>query len=138
MAREFARWFYDSSEWRKCRAAFISHRISVDGGMCEICHERLGYIVHHKKKLTPININNPDVSLSFSNLQYVCLDCHNREHGKKGKTEMRCAFTEDGDVIPVPPLKRNKNCAGATDSLTLNFTDEVSREGCGIKEKEGD
>ena len=84
----------------------LSHRISVDGGMCEICHERLGYIVHHKKKLTPININNPDVSLSFSNLQYVCLDCHNREHGKKGKTEMRCAFTEDGDVIPVSPPEK--------------------------------
>lgn len=106
MAREFARWFYDSSEWRKCRAAFISYRISIDGGMCEICHERLGYIVHHKKKLTPININNPDISLSFSNLQYVCIDCHNREHGKKGQTETRCAFTEDGDVIPVSPPEK--------------------------------
>lgn len=104
MAREFAKWFYDSSAWRKCRAAFISCRIAKDGGMCQICHERPGYIVHHKKKLTPSNINNPDVTLSFSNLQYVCHDCHNREHGQqKGIGEVRCRFTEGGDVIPVCP-----------------------------------
>lgn len=104
MAREFAKQFYDSSTWRKCRAAFISYRRSIDGGMCEICNERLGYIVHHKRKLTPTNINNPDVTLNFSNLQYVCHDCHNREHGmRKEANEMRCTFTEDGDVIPISP-----------------------------------
>ena len=53
MAREFAKWFYDSSAWRKCRASYISKRQGIDGGMCERCRERPGYIVHHKTAITP-------------------------------------------------------------------------------------
>lgn len=58
MAQEFARKFYDSTAWRKCRGAYIQHRMAVDGGMCETCHERPGYIVHHKKMLTALNIRH--------------------------------------------------------------------------------
>ena len=35
MAREFAKKFYNSKAWRKCRATYIEHRVAVDGGMCE-------------------------------------------------------------------------------------------------------
>ena len=80
MAREFAKKFYNSKAWEECRKAFIAERISTDGGLCQVCHDRAGYIIHHKQKLTPENINNPDVTLSFDNLEYVCLDCHNAIH----------------------------------------------------------
>lgn len=105
MAREFAKAFYSSAAWKKCRAAYISHRQSVDGGLCEECHDRAGYIVHHKTELTPENIGNPDVTLSFSNLKYVCLDCHNREHGYCAEDIglVRYCFTADGDIVPLPP-----------------------------------
>ena len=102
MAREFAKWFYDSSAWRKCRASYISKRQGIDGGVCERCRERPGYIVHHKIAITPANINNPDVSLSFRNFEYVCQECHNKAHGKD-KPEPRVIFTEDGDVCPILP-----------------------------------
>ena len=79
--KEFAKGFYNSAAWRKCRRAYIDSRIMVDGGMCEICGERVGYIVHHKELLTPTNITDPNITLSFDNLQYVCKPCHDEEEG---------------------------------------------------------
>ena len=71
MAREFAKSFYNSAAWKKCRLAYIAYRKRVDGGMCESCHEVAGYIVHHKTELTPENINNPDIALGFGVEQYT-------------------------------------------------------------------
>lgn len=106
MARDFARAFYNGKAWKKCRAAYISHRRSLDGGMCETCHERPGYIVHHKQELTPENINDPDIALGFENLKYDCLECHNKEHGKN-KDEIpglvRYTFTSEGEMVVLPP-----------------------------------
>lgn len=110
MAKEFAKQFYQSPAWKKCRKAFISYRRSLDGGLCEICHERPGFIVHHKILLTPANINDPDVTLNFGNLQYVCLECHDRLPGHFLYDESnfrRTIFDEDGNPIGVegPPEK---------------------------------
>ena len=106
MAREFAKGFYNSKQWKQCRAAYIKYRQSVDGGMCETCHQKPGYIVHHKTELSPDNINNPDITLSFSNLKYDVHVCHNKENPKEDNSETvrnRYTFTADGDVIPVLP-----------------------------------
>ena len=111
MAKEFAKPFYNSKAWQKCRAAYISHRKAIDGGMCESCHEKPGYIVHHKIELTPENINDPDISLAFSNLKYDCQECHNQENGRGGSRVpglVEYIFGPDGEVIPVneeSPLK---------------------------------
>ena len=43
MAREFAKPFYNSGRWKRCRVAYIKYRKSVDGGFCETCHDRPGY-----------------------------------------------------------------------------------------------
>jgi hypothetical protein len=101
MAKEFAKPFYNSKEWKECRKAYI---ISVFG-VCERCG-RAGYIVHHKEKLTPENINNPDVTLNFKKLEYVCLQCHNedeeREHNiKNNKMKIRYRVTDTGDIVPL-------------------------------------
>ena len=80
MARDFAKSFYSSARWQKCRDSFIAHRISEDGGLCQRCHDRTGYIIHHKIHLTPDNIDDPDITLGFDNLEYVCLECHNLIH----------------------------------------------------------
>ena len=107
MAMEYAKSFYKSRTWQQCREAYIAIRMGIDGGMCENCHEHPGYIVHHKKHITPGNISDPEITLSFSNLRYVCQDCHNKEHGRAGKEKPGYIFSEDGDVLPVqtPPLK---------------------------------
>lgn len=95
MARDFAKSFYASTAWRKCRAAFFAHRY----GLCERCGGP-GKIVHHKEYLTPYNIHDPDVTLNFTNLELHCQDCHNREHNAKyGVTVEGVRFDENGDLI---------------------------------------
>ena len=81
MAKEYAKLFYKSKEWQKCRNGYIKERALVDGGMCEVCHENPGYILHHKTMLTSDNIGNPDVTLNWDNLRWECKDCHDREEG---------------------------------------------------------
>lgn len=103
MAKEYARAFYKSKAWISCRKAYISQRTMIDGGMCERCHDKPGYILHHKISLTPQNINNPEITLNHCNLEYVCKDCHDNIHFNDihNKTN-RCIamFDDNGQVIP--------------------------------------
>ena len=98
MAKEFAKKFYKSSAWQKCRASYIK---SVHG-LCERCNNP-GYIVHHKILLTASNINNTDITLNWDNLEYLCLDCHNLEHNfereKKSSTRKGLKFNEKGELV---------------------------------------
>lgn len=108
MSKDFAKAFYSSARWLKCRAAYISHRQSIDGGLCEECRENLGYMVHHKELLTELNIHDSDITLSFDNLEYVCKPCHDMFDGHfKPNTSNdilpKIIFDEDGQPIPVIP-----------------------------------
>ena len=77
MAKDYSKNFYKSKAWQSCRKSYIGNRIHIDGGMCEHCKRKPGYIVDHVLELSPENISNPDISLSHVNLQYLCLECHN-------------------------------------------------------------
>lgn len=104
MAKEWAKPFYNSSRWRRCRDTYISSRLAIDGGLCEECRERPGYIVHHKVLLTPDNISDPDISLNDKLMEYVCKDCHDlfEGHGNSG-THIKpvCRFDSQGQPIPL-------------------------------------
>lgn len=93
--------FYKTSAWLKCRAAYIK---SV-GGLCERCLARgeikPGYIVHHKVHLNPWNITDTSITLNWDNLEYLCLDCHNKEHFKE-KVKPRFRIHADGSVETIP------------------------------------
>lgn len=100
MAKEFAQKFYHSAAWHHARNAYIAKRIAVDGGMCEHCHKRNGYIVHHVIELTPDNINDPNVTLNENNFQYWCKPCHDNEHLPSHENGvMYCEFDADGNPI---------------------------------------
>ncbi len=105
MAKDFAKAFYKSKRWQACRQAYIASRVLVDGGLCELCRDNLGYIVHHKIMLTALNIDNPDIALNHCNLQYVCKQCHDRleGHGVGTKKKLSVWFDENGQ--PLPPQK---------------------------------
>lgn len=100
MAQAWAKQFYNSKAWKSCRSSYIARRVSIDGGMCEDCKERLGYIVHHRIELTEQNIKNPYVSLNHSNLRYVCKVCHDTYdgHGVDGRKPLLCVFDQSGQV----------------------------------------
>lgn len=94
MAQDFARAFYHSAAWLKCRDGYIR---SVHG-LCERCGAA-GLIVHHRELLTPANINDPYVTLDWGKLELLCLDCHNQEHGEAGSVAEGLRFDEDGNLV---------------------------------------
>jgi len=102
MARDFAKAFYAGKAWQQCRAGYIK---TVDG-LCERCSAagviKPGYIVHHKIPLTPKNINDPAVSLSWHTLEYLCKDCHEARH----RQERPAPLQFDSAGQPIPPIGR--------------------------------
>lgn len=83
--KDYAKQFYLSSAWVACRTAYKKQA----GGLCEVCAKKglivPGEIVHHKIHITPNNIHDPNITLSFQNLELVCRSCHAEIHGKKKK-----------------------------------------------------
>jgi len=103
MAKEYAKKFYNGKQWKKCRAGYISKRITIDGGLCERCRKNLGYIVDHKKEITPGNINDVSITLNQNNLSYLCHDCHNKKHFEKySPTAEGIIFNENGEPVQSP------------------------------------
>ena len=103
MAKEFARAFYNSSKWKRCRESYKAKRKAIDGGMCEVCGKEPGAIVHHKIWLTPSNINDPDISLSHDNLRLDCWSCHEKEEDGVDDSMNHYVFGADGQIRPVLP-----------------------------------
>ena len=105
MAQSWAKPFYNSIRWQRCRDSFIQKRVLIDGGLCQECHNVPGEIVHHKIVLTARNIDDETISLNHDNLMYVCHDCHDsfEGHGIGGHGKIRplCMFTEDGQPVSL-------------------------------------
>ena len=95
--------FYKSRAWLRARQAYIQYRISIDGGMCETCHQEPGYIVHHTVWLNDENCNDPEIALNPKLFKYDCLACHNREvDPAKGQTNnSRIRYGPNGEIIKV-------------------------------------
>lgn len=96
VAKEYAVKFYKSKAWQQCRDAYYNSKF----GMCERCGEP-GVIVHHKKYITPDNINDPNITLSFGNLELLCIGCHDREHFRGSPTVAGTGFDADGNFIKL-------------------------------------
>lgn len=92
--KEWAKGFYLSAAWKDTRDAYLMSQDYI----CERCGEP-AKIVHHKKHMTKANINDVNVSLSWSNLEALCQDCHNKEHHKQERG-MRYRFDKDGNILP--------------------------------------
>lgn len=95
--RDFAERLYKSKRWQRNRDAYAA---SV-GGLCEACAEQglivPGEIVHHIIELTPENIDDPSITMDWSNLELVCRDCHGKRHPKR-RTARRYVVNADGSV----------------------------------------
>lgn len=72
--------FYHSSKWIRKR----SHILRRDKYMCQECRKygkmTPATYVHHIEHLE----DRPDLALVDSNLESVCLACHNKLHPEKG------------------------------------------------------
>lgn len=81
--KDYAKTFYKSQAWKQTQAAYKK----AAGGLCERCQKCglivPGVIVHHRIHLTPDNIHDPDIALSWANLELLCRECHGKEHGNE-------------------------------------------------------
>ena len=84
--------FYKSKAWLVAR----NIKTNATQGKCERCGA-VGEEVHHKIRLTVDNVNDTNVSLNQDNLELLCKDCHNDEHGRFMKNKVK--FDECGNLI---------------------------------------
>lgn len=108
MAREFAKKFYNSQKWKDCREEIFNKYF----GICAECGKP-GEEVHHIEFLTPLNINDPEITLGANNLVLLCRDCHFDKHrgtnplAKSFKNKKRVAtsngyyFDDEGNLVPI-------------------------------------
>lgn len=101
MSKDYAKAFYHSKKWKDTQAAYMMSQNYI----CERCGET-AHIVHHIKYINPKNINNPNITLDWNNLEALCIVCHNLEHKSCGVCNNDVMFTKDGDVIKSPVLKK--------------------------------
>ncbi len=94
MAKEWAMSFYRSKAWVSCR---ISYMLSQNY-ICERCGDA-AKICHHKTHLTPDNIDDPNITLNWEQLESLCQDCHNIEHHKTKATESGLSFNSKGELV---------------------------------------
>lgn len=104
--KPWAEQFYNSNVWCTTRDLFIQSR----GGICERCSTPddpvAAKIAHHRVYLTPDNINDPNIALSWESLEALCQDCHNKEHHRAERVT-RYAFDDAGNLLPISPPSKN-------------------------------
>lgn len=101
--------FYNSSRWKKVAKSFMASKNFV----CEICGAP-AKICHHKIWLNAENVRDPNIALDWSNLQAVCIDCHNRIHYGD---HARIDFDQDGNIIEVEETSDATSYAAARDQI---------------------
>ena len=105
MAKNFSKKLYGSKEWRKIREYVLNR----DFCMCQICGEINCDTVHHIKELTPININDANITLNPDNLITVCNQCHDEIHSRNYRQDKaRYTFDADGNIIEAEPQDTSK------------------------------
>ncbi|KON88916.1 alpha/beta hydrolase [Sporosarcina globispora] len=78
--------FYDSGEWKhmrdnyECKECKRQGRVSIDTNEYSesVKRKKIQLVVHHIKELE----HHPELALDEDNLETVCVDCHNKEHGR--------------------------------------------------------
>lgn len=94
MAKDYAKGFYHSRAWKNTQAAYMASQHYV----CERC-EGVARIVHHKTYITPQNISDPSITLDWANLEALCMDCHNAEHGGGAICAEGLRFDSNGNLV---------------------------------------
>ena len=83
--------FYQCREWRHLRLKALER----DHYECQVCQRRGKYSkarnVHHLKEVK----DRPDLALTLTNLECVCIACHNDIHDKRLKIDKRKPFVSE-------------------------------------------
>ena len=83
-------------EWRRLSRVFLLSKNYI----CERCGLP-AEIAHHRRYLTPRNVNDASIALNPDNLEALCMACHNAEHFGAGRAVVQgLTFDENGDLSP--------------------------------------
>lgn len=123
MARDFARAFYQSREWRETSRAYMASKNYV----CERCGGA-GEICHHRTYLNPTNIADPFITLAFDNLECLCRDCHGKEHKLKRNLVI---FDEAGNIAKVKDSGATKEYKQAVKDIDALLRKVTAQDGAG-------
>lgn len=105
LAKNFSKKLYNSAKWKKIR----NYILTRDFYMCKICGEPNCDTVHHIIELTPMNINDTNITLNPDNLITVCNQCHDEIHSRNHRQEKaRYTFDADGNIIEAEPQDTSK------------------------------
>lgn len=94
MAKAYAESFYNNSHWRKVSKAFMQSKNYI----CERCGKP-ARICHHVKHITPQNIHDPEITMSWDNLECLCQECHTRHHLAGKECIEGLCFNSEGEII---------------------------------------
>ena len=98
---------------------------------CERCG-RPAQICHHKRYLNDVNVHDPSVALNPDNLEALCIECHNAEHGPRHDVTV---FDDAGNVVEVKESVDTKDYQTQRDQID----DVVARARallCGLKKND--
>ena len=101
--------FYNSKEWRKVSAAYMSSKLYI----CERCGKP-AQICHHKQYLNAQNVQDPNIALNPENLEALCIDCHNAEHGSRHSVTL---FDGSGNIQEVKESTQAKEYQTQRDQI---------------------
>lgn len=96
MSHGEAKAFYHSQAWTNTRRAYLE---SVHY-TCERCGKPAA-IVHHRRYITPGNLNDVSITLDWANLEALCYQCHANEHMRTDSVSPGLTFNEAGDLVPL-------------------------------------
>ena len=116
--------FYNSKEWRRVSAVYMSSKLYT----CERCGKP-AQICHHKKWLNDRNVHDPSVALSFDNLEALCIECHNAEHGLRHDITV---FDDAGNVVEVKESVDTKSYQKQRDQID-DVVERAKSLLCGLK-----
>src|SRR5690625_4998697 len=86
---------YHTQRWRKLRQAYFNSQY----GICEHCGLP-GKIVDHIEPITEKNLNDPEITFGWDNLQLLCQECHNKKtFTKHSSVREDVTFDEFGNLI---------------------------------------
>ena len=73
--------------------------------ICERCGAP-AVICHHKQWLNDKTVHDPSIALSFDNLEALCQECHNAEHGLRHDVAI---FNDAGELVDVKESDSTKS-----------------------------
>ena len=94
--KHYARSYYKSNSWKKTQAAYMISQHYI----CERCGNA-AYLVHHRKYISPHNISDLAITLDWDNLEALCMECHNSEHGNGRSCAEGLEFDETGNLVKI-------------------------------------